>query len=263
MDGNHIVRQFERMGARARFAQSGEPSGRVRLDIVRDREGQLFTIDAGRNIEVRVVDTRADQRHLLLFGHDLGNGEKHKFLCGHDEREWFVAAVPGSPGVSNVSTAMEALKPPMVRFEQERLGVRTDRRRKRRTEAYTRQGEWFFVPRPGVKPASTLVLKNEPMRRGGGKAHWAELLFRTGGELVYVSHSHPNGITENERQQLFRTDAEARKRNWITMRRNPEVYVKGRISHPHHATITLECWHQVLMNTEHQARAMRHVAFLD
>jgi len=48
-----------------------------------------------------------------------------KFLCGHDERHWFVAAVPGR-GVSNVRTAMEALKPAAVRLESAREDHRLD-----------------------------------------------------------------------------------------------------------------------------------------
>jgi hypothetical protein len=47
------------------------------------------------------------------------------------------------------------------------------------------------------------------------------------------------------------------------MRRNPGVYVKGRIRHPDHATIFLNGWHRVLMNTERQSKAMKNVAFLD
>jgi hypothetical protein len=47
------------------------------------------------------------------------------------------------------------------------------------------------------------------------------------------------------------------------MRRNPGVYVKGRVRHADHATITLHGWHRVVMNTEGQSRAMRNVAFLD
>lgn len=47
------------------------------------------------------------------------------------------------------------------------------------------------------------------------------------------------------------------------MRRDAAVYVKGRVSHADHATITLDGWHQVVMNTENEAAAMRHVAFLD
>jgi hypothetical protein len=47
------------------------------------------------------------------------------------------------------------------------------------------------------------------------------------------------------------------------MRRNSGVYVRGRVSHPDHRTIHLNGWHQVVMNTETQAPAMRNVAFLD
>ncbi len=41
------------------------------------------------------------------------------------------------------------------------------------------------------------------------------------------------------------------------MRRNPGVYVKGRGRHVDRATITLNGWHRVVMNTEGQSRAMR------
>ena len=47
------------------------------------------------------------------------------------------------------------------------------------------------------------------------------------------------------------------------MRRNPQVYVKGRVSHPDHKTIVLPGWHQVHMNTEHRSAAMQNMAFLD
>ena len=47
------------------------------------------------------------------------------------------------------------------------------------------------------------------------------------------------------------------------MRRDPQVYVKGRVSHADHKTILLPFWHRVLMNTEHRAAGMQNVAFLD
>ena len=56
---------------------------------------------------------------------------------------------------------------------------------------------------------------------------------------------------------------EAKRWNWRPMRRDATAYVKGRIRHPDHATINLIEWHRVVMNTENQARAMRHVVFLD
>ena len=45
--------------------------------------------------------------------------------------------------------------------------------------------------------------------------------------------------------------------------RDPEVFAKGAIRHPDHATIRLAGWHRVLMNTEHRSRAKLHVTFID
>lgn len=41
------------------------------------------------------------------------------------------------------------------------------------------------------------------------------------------------------------------------------VYVRGKITHPDHATIRLDGWHRVEMNTENRSRAMASVVFLD
>jgi hypothetical protein len=40
-------------------------------------------------------------------------------------------------------------------------------------------------------------------------------------------------------------------------------YVKGAVSHVDHKTIVLQVWHRVMMNTEGQSQAMRHIVFLD
>jgi hypothetical protein len=50
---------------------------------------------------------------------------------------------------------------------------------------------------------------------------------------------------------------------WQVMQRDPMVYARGRVRHPDHATITLPCWHRVVMNTETQSGFMRNLAFLD
>ena len=89
-----------------------------------------------------------------------------------------------------------------------------------------------------------------------------EFLYRTGGEVVYVSSENPNGVTESQFQKMARRSG-FRKSGWRLMRRNMDTYVKGRIRHPDHKTIVLPDWHGVVMNTESQAPAMRHVAFLD
>lgn len=133
---------------------------------------------------------------------------------------------------------------------------------RRRNEAFVRQGEWFFVPVTfGV--SERLVLRNEPIARGGGKPHVCEELVRQGGELVYVSRRYPNGLTAGQYRKTLARRPELRGIGWIPQRRNPSVFVRGRVRHADHATIVLDGWHQVLMNTETQSVAMRHVAFVD
>ena len=88
-------------------------------------------------------------------------------------------------------------------------------------------------------------------------------LSQTGGEAVYVCSRYPNGVTRARYEAILTGNSKARGWGWRAMRRNPAVYVKGRIRHADHATITLHGWHRVLMNTEGQSKAMRNVAFLD
>ena len=90
-----------------------------------------------------------------------------------------------------------------------------------------------------------------------------EFLYRSGGETVYVTQKYPRGLSEMQRQRLFSRNAEARHWQWSVFRRNPQVHVKGKVRHADHKTIELCDWHQVLMNTETQSAAMRHVAFID
>lgn len=266
MDVISLQRQFARIGARAqiRWLPGRQVRGSVAFDITRDRIGELFDIRVSSDepAAVEVLHAEPRQRHLLLMSRS-DTEEKHKFLCGHDERHWFVAAVPEDRAVSTVRTALEALKPTEVVGRQLRMKVRTKNWNRRRNEAFVRQGEWFFIPESGLTVNAKLVLTNEPLRRGGGKPHMVEYLYRSGGEVVYVSSQKPNGLTQAQFNAFLSRKPEAKHWNWSTMRRNPSVYVKGRIRHADHATIVLHDWHRVLMNTESQAAAMRHVAFLD
>ena len=261
-----IERQFARIGARAKVhvdAQRGRRDG-VSVDIGRDGEGEFFDIAIAdrRRAETRVLDVQPPLRHLLLMSGQADG--KHKFLCGHDERHWFVAAVPERAAVSTVKTAFDALKPAAVRQLEHRLGVKPRKRNRRRNEAFIRQGEWFFVPVPaGTYVDERLVLRNEPIARGGGKPHMCAEVVRQGGELVYVSSQHPQGLTEGQRQRLIMRQPKLRNLHWAAQRRNPMVFVRGRVRHPDHKTIVLNGWHQVLMNTETESMAMRHVAFID
>ena len=262
-----LERAFGKIGARVKI---GEPSVRwlggrqilhnLELDVRTDRKGEFFVVN--RNLtaieELIVLDVQSEDRHLLLLSRE--NGEKHRFLLGHDERHWFVAAIPETKPVSRVADAKLALKPDLVVASEGRLR-RKDRDR-RRNSARVRQGEWFFVPAAQVSVSPLLILRNEPLIRSrGGKPHVCEQLYRFGGETVYVSPGAPNGLTETQYRQL--SDGERGRRNWRVMRRNPKVYVRGTVRHSDHATIRLGGWHEVVSNTEHESQAMRDVVFLD
>jgi len=263
MNAHVIERQFERIGARAKVhADQMRFGGTVSIDVGHDDIGQFFDIGVGRTRDLDVVDARPRIRHLLLMSRQSDG--KHKFLCGHDERHWFVAAVSEQASVSNVRTAFEALKPVGVRQRQDQLKVKPRKRNRRRNEAFVRQGEWFFVPVPAWgRLDERLIFRNEPIARGGGRPHICEELIRVGGELVYVSPQHPNGLTETQYRKLIARKPKLRKLGWVTQRRNPGVFVRGKVRHADHKTIVLDGWHQVLMNTETESVAMRHVAFID
>ena len=116
MNAHLIERHFAKIGARAKVhPETRRDRTGVTIDIGHDVEGEFFDIALAqpRLADVRVVDAQPRIRHLLLMSDQEDGKQKVKFLCGHDERHWFVAAVPERvfPRVSNVKTAFEALKP--------------------------------------------------------------------------------------------------------------------------------------------------------
>lgn len=268
MDTVLLENKFSHIGARLKVAfrptRRSRMSGAIALDVQTDRKGEFFEIvrQPGVEAEIAVLDVRRADRHLLLLVRE--GKDKSKFLCGYDERHWFVAGIPEIAPVGTVCQAKEALKPAEVQTAQARNGLRAKARSRRKNAAYFRQGEWFFLPVADLAVDKKLVLQDEPLSRGnGGKPHWAEFCYRTGGETVYVCSRHPNGVTEVQYQRILARSPKAKGWGWRIMRRNPGVFVRGRIRHADHATITLHGWHRVLMNTEGQSKAMRNVAFLD
>ena len=260
---SQLETMFERMGARVKIRETVSRRHPAGIDIRSDKQGEYFDIavEATDLVEYEVIDIRPRQKHLLLMAR-RDNG-KQKFLCGHDERHWFVCAVPGA-SVSNVMAALEALQPPEVRVAVGRRVKRIRDRLRRRNKAFVRQGEWFFVPTPELSVNPKLVLRNEPISRGrGGKPHMCQFLYRTGGELVHVCNSHPTGLVESEYKSLLNTNPEARNWGWTRMQRDASAFVCGRVWHPDHKTVVLDGWHRVLMNTENQAPGARAVVFLD
>jgi hypothetical protein len=277
MNTSNIERHFAAMGARFKLTprpgflrasvfQRVAPQDYA-MDIGHDTQGAFFALRVPEalktSLDVTVMQSEKRDRHLLLLVSkgDGKNRVKDRFLCGHDERDWFVAAVPG--GASTVAQAKEALKPPQVRAAQAQAGLKLSHRNARKNRAFRRQGEWFFVEEPGLAVDPRLILRNEPLRRGGGsKPHWVAEIFRTGGETVYVHQSRPNGVSAAEMKRLL-DRGKTRASEWRTMKRNPGVYARGSVRHADHEVITLHTWHRVFMNTEAQSRTMANVAFLD
>lgn len=264
---NALERPFLKMGARVKFG-GPEPQSRTRilspfaLDVRHDREGEYFLVSKTAGVSVEVLEVQPRDRHLVLLARvpeSSGKVTKSRFLLGHDERHWFVAAIPEQSPVSTVAAAKQALKPEKVAMEEQ--SVRRKLRNRRINKVRVRQGEWFFVPAYLAHVDPVRIHKNEPLRRGSGKPHVCQELYRDGGIMVYVSRHDTNGLTQAEFASLSEKDRN--KPGWSRMVRDARVFVRGTVRHPDHKTIFLEGWHEVFMNTETRAAAMRNVAFLD
>jgi hypothetical protein len=148
-----VERKFEEAGARvrlrhipARHAERGFVEGRFQrrlvpngfaIDVAVDRRGEYFDLRVPPGIDLDVLDVDRADRHLLLMTRT--GEEKARYLCGHDERHWFVAAIPEITPVTTVERAKHVLAPEVVREASRRL--RPKERAQRKTRAYVRQGE--------------------------------------------------------------------------------------------------------------------------
>jgi hypothetical protein len=286
-----VEKKFQAMGARVKISEpknTWRTSQPFSIDIRRDKAGEFFDIQVQKEIELMVLDVQKDDRHLLLMTKNHSpiltrsgtlvspaDPQKARFLCGHDERNWFTCAVPG--GASNVFQAKQALKPVILQDIEAREGLKTSRAHKRHRKLNSgrkihRQGEFMFIPEPGFQPpvgSLVKIWKHEPMSRGNtrvGNSHFAEYLYRSGGEKVYVaSEIAPNGFTEKEYRNWLKAHPDEKWRRFDVRVRNARVLVKGKITHKEHKTLDLgeTVWHRVAINTENLAVGARAVAFLD
>lgn len=265
-----IQTQFEQIGARLKVSPlRGFDRTNCVINILNDSNGEYFDIRKDNSVQLEVINSDRKDRHLLLMtkqpSNRLGIFEKAKFLCGHDEKHWFTAAIPEGLKVSTVMDAKHALKPVELLSAERKLGVKSKELHKRHRRTGTgmkihRQGEFNFVPDMSFKEDSSMIIhKDEPMRRGRvGKPHVAQYLIRYGGRVVYEGRgkvlTHEQYLKLPRQEHVFYQERRA----------DATVYAKGKVSHPDHATLHLgDVWHKVLINTEQQAKAMKHLAFID
>lgn len=199
------------------------------------------------------MDSHPKMKHLLLL---VRNQDTFKYLCGHDERHWFVSAVKGN----SVMEALQGLKPQVVQSEEKKAGVRKARKHKHHTKAWIRQGEWFFIPAPDFNPDDAIIWQKEPINRSNSsKPHMCDELIRRKGQIVWVSRRYPNGISEEHYNDLLKSDNKIRG-TFQARTVDAEVYVRGKIRHPDHKTVDLKGWHKVIANSEVLSSTVR---FLD
>ncbi len=255
-----ITRKFTDIGARFRVhAIEGGPRWIQRpqyfnINVDTDRKGEYFNLLLGEEpVEFLVPHLDAKDHHLVLMAKVpafAGAEElRWKFLCGHDERHWFVVGI--LPNIAGVDAAKESLKPDEVRLAQTLSRLRGKKRHSRNNAAFRRQGEWFFIPAPELQPDEKAIHYQEPGRKGNGSPRCVDQLYRLGGTTVYVCHRYPNGLEETEYARLLKDEPETKKYNWQPMARNPEVYGRGRVRHSDHKTIVLPFWHRIVMNEEY------------
>lgn len=254
IDPKPLIRHFDAIGARLvveRFRQS-----RVRrttqfdLDIRTDKRGEYFRLSVGPEApQFRVLQANRAAKHLLF--HAAGDDGGERFLCGHDERHWFVAALAGRPGT--ITDARRSLLPTALLD----AGLTPDVLARRHNEVFLRQGEWFFVPsRKDLSRAP--ILHQEPLIRGrGSKPHIVSEVVRFGGTPVVLERGTEYSL---DAWAAIVKDDPTRDRFGRRMMKDPEVYARGSVRHPDHATLKLTTWHRVYPNRE--ARSV-NVSFYD
>jgi hypothetical protein len=139
--GSNLDRFFSRMGARVKVMEAAPSPFRMRwnrqrsteqppqivIDIRRDKAGEFFEIRTapGSRLEIDVLNLQPREKHLVLLSRQFDvQGEllaKQKFMCGRDEKHWFVAAIPENEPVSTVIGAKIELKLEEVRTREQAL----------------------------------------------------------------------------------------------------------------------------------------------
>ena len=213
MRNESLQKHFKSMGARVKFRSASTHQWRpiwlrntivdyrririsrfdssFAIDIKQDKRGEYFDILQDEDgPELELLQVKPKERHLLIylrpdqrFSPDDYKGsfrfrpralDSQRFLCGYDERHWFVAGV--AEPVSTVSEAKASLIPRDIREQVKQLSSKA--LNKRRNAAFKRQGEWFFIPVNADFPKA-MIHKDEPLIRGtGSKPHVCQEIYR-------------------------------------------------------------------------------------
>ena len=157
--------------------------------------------------------------------------------------------------------AMDSLKPQAVqRKERRRQG-----KRRRRSDVYIRQGEWFLHSRAPMRASlraglcATLRSCVVPAARptSAKRCSW------TASPSTLCERYPKLAFFESEYKEILKTRRKAKQWKWRRLRLDPDIYVRGWIRHPDHNPLHLDGWHFVQMNTERQGSSLVRVVYRD
>jgi hypothetical protein len=173
------------------------------------------------------------------------SSQKRHFLVGLDERQLFIAQLPKA--VSTVRDAHVSLKRTELILAEGKMGKAT------------RQGEFFFVPTTAAERAKieTGLLKNlivvehqAPIgpflsgnMRGGKKIRQVRGNPHTADDLIVIPGDPPLGGT------------------WAV--RSRELFIRGKVRHVDHETVSFSQWVKVILNAEPNAGQALGVGWVD
>lgn len=152
---------------------------------------------------------------------------KRHYLCGMDDRQLFIAQLRN--GVSTVANAHASLKSPTVTFAEGKAPGRTKR-----------QGEWFFVNptkeelsqlKDLIKAKTLPIRKNMPI-----------------GAVEVGRHVQPVGNPHTAEEIVVITASEGGALG--VSARGREMYVRGKVRHKDHPTVSFSEWRKVIRNRE-------------
>jgi hypothetical protein len=241
----NIQKKFEEIGAKVLIEENNTTDTDFRMDIVDRKAEEVFSISMKKHdIELQVLQTRKDIRHLLLMAKNKKLNTHEKFLCGLDERHFFLVGVDDN--VRNVDQAMSSLKPGFVNFRQKITKVKTKNINKRHNKAFIRQGEWFFIPYNKLYTSNLIVIKNHSLN-----GHICDEVYEDVVEN-YFHHKHaPAGMLEWAYKKFLKKHPRIHPRKgWTTSSSIFNLYARGHIRHKDHQTIYLNGWHIVLKNRQ-------------
>lgn len=244
-----LIRHFEKAGLPLELTSAPFIRGQGLRDIVqidvarRPREHfRLFTGASENRVEVEGVDKHLQQ--LILMVHEprrrfvtfvskwqakekpantvrvektgwhvehFTNDSKRHFLAGMDEQHLFIAQLPR--GTSTVWGAHQVLRSDELKRAERGAFEKT-----------LRQGEWFFVS----------LLPRE----------LAEVELEAGKWPLRIQH----GLGVAEAARLRRGGRPHVADEVLVL--EGRIYVRGRVRHPDHATVTLRPWRRAIVNTE-------------